>query len=50
MQTGDLAEAARCVTAALALNPHFDPFGADDARRRLARLGAAATSSPQSDG
>ena len=37
-EVGDRAGAARELNRALALNPHFDPAGADDARRRLARL------------
>jgi tetratricopeptide (TPR) repeat protein len=40
MESGERAEAARRLKLALALNPQFDPFFADDARRRLARLAA----------
>lgn len=37
---GRVAEARRRLQAALALNPHFDPFYADVARTELARLAA----------
>jgi tetratricopeptide (TPR) repeat protein len=38
METGDRAEAARRLKFALALNPRFHPYDADDARRRIAEL------------
>jgi tetratricopeptide (TPR) repeat protein len=38
MESGARSEAARRLARALALNPQFHPFDADDARRRLARL------------
>jgi len=38
METGHRIEAQRRLEAALAENPHFDPFDADDARVRLGRL------------
>ncbi len=50
LAAGDRAEAARLLTDALAMNPHFDPLGAADARRVLATLGVPAPRAPADGG